>query len=92
LHFIPGLPFHTWGVDSLGLFSLTACQLKYIIAAMDYFTKWIEAEPVLTIQKIQHFVWKNVVFRFGIPKRLVSDNGTQFASQQLGELCKKLEF
>jgi len=35
-------------------------------------------------------VWKNIVCRFGIPKRLVSDNGTQFASQQLGKLCTEL--
>ena len=36
------------------------------------------------------FVWKNIVCRFGILKRLVSDNDTQFASQQLGKLCTKL--
>ena len=36
-------------------------------------------------------MWKNIVCRFGIPERLVSDNGTQFASQQLGKLCKELE-
>ena len=35
-------------------------------------------------------MWKNIVCRFGIPKRLVSDNGTQFASQQLGKLCAEL--
>jgi len=35
-------------------------------------------------------VWKNIVCRFGIPKRLVSDNGTQFARQQLGKLCIEL--
>jgi len=42
------------------------------------FTKWIEAEPVaqITAHKIQSFVWKNIVCRFGVPKRLVSDNGT----------------
>jgi len=34
-------------------------------------------------------VWKNIVCRFGVPKRLVSDNDTQFASQQLGKLCTK---
>ena len=33
---------------------------------------------------------KNIVCRFGIPKRLVSDNGTPFASQQLGKLCTEL--
>ena len=36
-------------------------------------------------------MWKNIVCRFGIPKRLVSDNGTQFASRQLGKLCIELD-
>ena len=43
----------------------------------------------VTTHKVQHFVWKNIECR-GIPKRLVSDNGTQFASQQLGKLCTEL--
>jgi len=66
--------------------------MKYLVVAIEYFTKWKEVEPVvqITTHKIQHFVWKNIVCRFGIPKRLVSDNGTQFASQQLGKLCTEL--
>jgi len=43
------------------------------------------------LDKVQHFVWKNIVCPFWIPRHLVSDNGTQFASQQLGKLCTKLE-
>jgi len=66
--------------------------MKYLVVAIEYFTKWIEAEPVaqITAHKIQHFVWKNIVCRFGVPKRLVSDNGTQFASQQLSKLCTEV--
>jgi len=66
--------------------------MHYLVVAIEYFTKWIEAEPVAQniAHKIQHFVWKNIVCRFGIPKRLVSDNGTQFASQQLAKLCTEL--
>jgi len=66
--------------------------MKYLVVAIEYFTKRIEAEPVvqITTHKVQHFVWKNIVCRFRIPKRLVSDNGTQFASQQLGKLCTEL--
>jgi len=66
--------------------------MKYLVVAIEYFTKWIEAEPVtqITAHKIQHFVWKNIVCRFGTPKRLVSDNGTKFASQQFGKLCTEL--
>jgi len=66
--------------------------MKYLVVAIEYFMKWIEDEAVaqFTAHKIQHFVWKNIVCRFGIPKRLVSDNGNQFASQQLGKLCTEL--
>jgi len=66
--------------------------MKYLIVTIDHFTKWIEAEPIaqITTHKIQHFVWKNVVCRFGVPKHLVSDNGTKFASRQLENLCTEL--
>jgi len=66
--------------------------MKYLVVAIEYFTKLIEAEPVaqITAHKIQHFVWKNIVCCFGILKRLVSDNGTQFANQKLGKLCTEL--
>jgi len=66
--------------------------MKYLVVIIKYFTKWVEAEPVahITSHKVQHFVWKNIVCHFGIPKRLVSDNDTQFTSQQLGKLCTEL--
>jgi len=82
-------PFHRWGIDILGPFPLAIRHMKYLVVAIEYFTKWIEAEPVAQISdhKITHFVWKIIVCRFGVPKRLVSDNDTQFASQQLGKLC-----
>jgi len=41
--------FHTWGIDILGLFPLSLRQMKYLVVAIDYFTKWIEAEPVAQI-------------------------------------------
>ena len=66
--------------------------MKYLVVAIEYFTKWIEVETVaqITTHKIQHLVWKNIVCCFGIPNRLVSGNGTQFVSQQLGKLCTQL--
>ena len=84
--------FHTWGIDILGPFPLAIRQMKYLVVAIEYFTKWIEVEPVaqITVHKIQSFVWKNIVCRFGVPKRLVSDNGTQFASHLLKKLCEDL--
>jgi len=85
-------PFHTRGIDILGPFPLAIRQMKYLIVAIEYFTKWIEAEPVaqITAHKVQHFVWENIVCRFGVPRRFISDNGTQFMSQQLGKLCTEV--
>ena len=66
--------------------------MKYLIVVIEYFTKWIEAEPVarITAHKVQHFVWRNIVCRFGVPRCLTSNNGTQFASQQLGKLSTEV--
>ncbi|GAU23955.1 hypothetical protein TSUD_183540 [Trifolium subterraneum] len=42
-------PFYMWGVDILGPFTTSQGQAKFLLVAVDYFTKWIEAEPVATI-------------------------------------------
>ena len=69
--------FQQWGLDILGPLPIGKGQCKFIIVAVDYFTKWAEAEPLATIteQKILNFVWRAIICRFGIPRALVSDNG-----------------
>jgi len=56
-------PFHTWGIDILGPFPLAARQMKFLVVAIEYMTKWIEAEPVASISasKIAKFIWKNII-------------------------------
>ena len=51
-----------------------------MIVAIDYFTKWIEAESLATItsRKVEKFIWQNIITRFGLPRVLTVDNGTQF--------------
>ena len=70
-------PFAQWGLDILGLFPLGTRQMKFLVVDIDYFTKWVEAEPLanITQQNVKNFVWKNIVCKFGVPKVLVSDNG-----------------
>ena len=48
-------------------------QVKFLLVAIDYFMKWVEAKalPTITKTKIQNFVWKNIVCRFGIPRTIV---------------------
>nr|KYP56070.1 Gypsy retrotransposon integrase-like protein 1 [Cajanus cajan] len=72
-------PFALWGIDVLGPFPVAKGQVKFLLVAVDYFTKWIEAEPLACISStnVQKFVWRNLVTRFSIPYAIVSDNGLQ---------------
>ena len=70
-------PFSTWGIDIVGSLPQGKKKVKFLLVAIDYFTKWVKAEPLAAITegKIQGFVWKSIVYRFGIPKTIISDNG-----------------
>ena len=85
-------PFQQWGLDILGPLPIGKGQCKFIIVAVDYFTKWAEAEPLATIieQKIRNFVWRAIICRFGIPRALVSDNGKQFDNAKFRDFCAEL--
>ena len=85
-------PFQQWGLDILGPLPLGKGQCKFIILAVDYFTKWAEAKPlaIITEQKIRNFVWRAIICRFGIPRALVSDNGKQFNNAKFRDFCAEL--
>ena len=65
--------------------------MKFLVVGIDYFTKWVEAEPLakITQQNVKNFVWKNIVCRFGVPRVLVSDNGRQFDNTPFREFCEQ---
>ncbi|GKV36104.1 hypothetical protein SLEP1_g44272 [Rubroshorea leprosula] len=59
------------------------------VVAVDYFTKWIEAKPLSTTtkKKIEEFLFNSKLCRFGIPKRIIADNGPQFRAAALRSFC-----
>ncbi|GJS53506.1 reverse transcriptase domain-containing protein [Tanacetum coccineum] len=85
-------PFYKWGIDIAGPFPEGPGKVKFLIVAMDYFTKWIEAKPVTTItgNQVKKFVWENIVCRFGLPGEIISDNGKQFRDNPFRDWCEKL--
>ena len=85
-------PFAQWGVDILGLFPTRTRQMKFLVVGIDYFTKWVEVEPLakITQQNVKNFVWKNIMCRFGVPRVLVSDNGRQFDNTPFRDFCEQL--
>ena len=76
----------------MGPLPIGKSQCKYIVVGVDYFTNWAEAEPLATIteKKVRNFVWHSIIFRFGIPKALVSDNEKQFDNPNFRDFCAKL--
>ena len=70
-----------WGLDILGLFPRAPGGYRNLCVAIDKFTKWAEVEAILTIPtgSVVKFI-KGLVSLFGVPNRIITNNGTQFTS------------
>ena len=69
--------FMVWGLDILGPFPRAVGSYRYPYVAIDKITKWAEAKPVCTnpARSAVKFI-KGLVCRFGIPNRIITDNGS----------------
>ncbi|KAK9079767.1 hypothetical protein SSX86_001440 [Deinandra increscens subsp. villosa] len=86
-------PFYKWGIDIVGPFPEAPGRIKFLIVAVDYFTKWPEVKAVATItdKQVVNFVWEQIVCRYGLPGKIVSDNGKQFADNPFRSWCRELQ-
>ncbi|XP_073131539.1 uncharacterized protein [Henckelia pumila] len=82
-----------WGMDIVGPLPLGPGQKKFLLVAVDYFSKWVEAEPLakITEEAVLGFIWKNIFCRFGLPRKLVSDNGRQFQGKKMKDWCTEMK-
>lgn len=87
----PG-PFSWYGMHILGSFSLALGLLKFLIATVNYFTKWIEVEASdkITTTNINNFFKRIFLARYGIPQLVINDNGTQFTNKNLRKIFEDL--
>ena len=84
-------PFAAWEIDIIGEIRLNASNgHKYIVVAIDYFSRWIEAESFGTLKAKQmaKFIEKSLICRYGVPHYIVTDNGVQFQAET-AELLQK---
>src|ERR1044072_4265083 len=82
--------FDVWGIDFMGPFpSSYGCQ--YILAAVDYVSKWVEAAalPTNDAKVVVSFLKKNIFTRFGVPRAIISDGGSHFCNQAFKSLLEK---
>jgi len=74
-------PFQQWGLDLIGeIHPPSAGQQKWILTAINYFTKWIEVVPTrqATNVVIINFLETNILSRFGCLGKIITDNTTTF--------------
>ena len=85
-------PWHTIGIDIMGLFPPTPRQKKFLLVVVDYFTRWIElfALRSTTATDIANILINEIICRYGTSSYILSNNGPQFVSQLFKEVCSSL--
>ena len=77
-------PFSVWGMDIIGkISSKSSSGHEYILVAIDYFTKWVEATSYagLTAARVAKFIRSHIIYRYGVPHELISDRGAHFKGE-----------
>ena len=76
-------------MDIVGPFSKAVENKSYLLVGTDYFTKWVDVEPLANIRDVdaKKFVWKNIVTRYRVLHTLILDNGLQFDSKIFRRYC-----
>ena len=82
--------FYVWGIDSMGPFP-SSYGHKYILLAVDYVSKWVEAIPTITCDAkvVLRFIKSNIFSRFGTPRAVISDEGSHFCNKLFASLLAK---
>ena len=83
-------PFVRVGVDIVGPFPVTDRGNKYILVAIDHFTRWVEgyALPNMETVTLARTLVDEFICRHGAPDMLLSDRGKNFISSLMKEICR----
>ncbi|XP_015165374.1 uncharacterized protein K02A2.6-like [Solanum tuberosum] len=87
-------PFAAWGMDVIGSIEPAASNdHRFILVAIDYFTKWVEATSYKAVMKkvMVNFVRNNLICRFGVPESIIIDNGANLNSHLMKEICEQFK-
>jgi IS30 family transposase len=86
-------PFRGWDIDLIGQINPPSSKgHKFVLLATNYFTKWVEAIPLkkVTSENMTEFVEEHIIYRFGIPQTITTDQGAQFVSLEFREFAESM--
>jgi hypothetical protein len=86
---LPTWPFACWGLDMIGPLPTAPSGFNRVLVAIDKFTKWIEVKPVTCpkADRVLNFL-DELVHRYGLPHRIITDLGSNFNNHQFWEYCE----
>ena len=87
-------PFSMWGMDVIGpIISKASNGYRFIFVVIDYFTKWVEAASYASVTKsvVAQFIKKEIICRYGLPKRIISDNGLNLNNDMITDICTRFK-
>ena len=81
-------PFHSWGLDFIGPINPPSKGCKWILVAIELFTKWVEAVAMkkATSSSMANFLRENMICHFGVPSKIISNNDTPFLNKDVRHL------
>jgi IS30 family transposase len=64
----------------------------FTVIAVEYFTKWIEAKPLTNVSSatIKKFFWRDIIYRYGVPRHITVDNAKYFDNAMFKEFCQQI--
>ncbi|RDY05208.1 Gypsy retrotransposon integrase-like protein 1, partial [Mucuna pruriens] len=87
-------PFSMWGLDMIGLIESKASNgHRFILVAIDYFTKWVEAASYTSVTKsaVVKFIKRDIICRYDLPAHIITNNGTNLNNKMMTELCQQFK-
>src|SRR6266542_5638136 len=86
-------PFYQWEIDIVGPLTETSRRNKYIVVAIDYFTKYPEARALTNAnaKSVANFIYEDIICRHGYSKKIISDRGSHFNNQVIEKLLERFK-
>ena len=81
-------PGHTVSTDIVGPLPRSTRGNRFLLVFQDRFTKWVQCRPVrsATAKSVTQALYEEIIVRFGTPKVVITDNGTQYTGHHFAEL------
>ena len=84
-------PFSMWGIDVIGAIKPKASNGHcFILVSIDYFTKWVKIASYasVTMNVVIKFIKKEIICRYGLPRKIITDNATNLNNKMMKEMCE----